>query len=621
MPSKDAGVIQTATTQYIHDAEYARRDRINANRNNYDAYHLRQDWSHKKSGQSREFLAKQQLATDQLTSFLSQGLIDIGKWFRVEGAFKSKNLFTPEEIEALLLRQLEKNMFPTMMWDLIHTSILGSLMIMKVGGIQKDAVKFRARQSDQDPLERKLMKISVPTWELHLSTVRPDDYFPDPTGDGLYEIQRIEKDWYMLERLAKSQDGWDMEAVERARSMGGVDEVDRQRDKARETNQTIAGSTSNRGRLVIYDCWGTILEPTTGKVLYENVNWVTTHDGLLLREPVANPFWHQETPFVVAPLLRVPHSVWHRAIMDAATSHNRAQNELFNLMLDAGIMSVFGIKQLREDYLEDPSQVDDGISAGTTLLANSSLPPGGKVLERVDTAQLSSDSVQVFQILDREFLSSAMTNDFRTGNLPERTVKATEVVASNQSIQGVFQGVAKQLEEMFLGRGLEKMWKVMAQNMDDLSSDEVKELFGEERAKEMSLIPKEDRFADSATGRRYKVFGVSQVINRINDFRKLTSLLQSISATPELMEQFRSRFSMPKFLGEIVKSLDIDTQKIEASPDEIAAAQADKQARMMAEQGAESPDQQSQIAQVASMPADGGMGPDKSGLNREAVGG
>jgi hypothetical protein len=615
----ELGPVSVATVQYINESEHARRDRERANRNNLDAYHLRQDYSHKRRGQSREFLAKQQLATDQLASFLSQGLIDVGKWFRVEGSFTDRNLFQGEEIEKLLLRQLHKNDFSAQVWDFLHSAILQSLMIAKVGGIQKETIKFKAAAGEFGSEQRKLMKVSVPTWQLQISQVRPDDYFPDPTGDGLYEIDRLEMDHYKLRRLAEVQGGWDMGAVERIAK--GGDDLDRTQNKARETNQNITNSL-HRNRVIVFDCWGTILEPTTGKVLHENVNWVVDRDGVVLKKPTPNPFWHQERPYVCAPLLRVPFSVWHRAIMDAATSHNRAQNELFNLMLDAGIMSVFGIKQIREDWLEDPSQIDEGIPAGETLITNSSMPPGAKVLERVDTAQLSNDSVQVFNILDREFQSSAMTNDVRLGNLPERNVKATEIVASNQSLQGVFQGVAKQLEERFLSPLLEKSWKVMAQNMDDLDSAEVKELFGDARSREMALIPKEDRFADSVTGRRYKVFGVSEVINRINDFRKLTSLLQTVGATPELMEQFRQRYSMPKFLGEIVKSLDIDTQKIEASEEELAQAEMDKQQRLAAEQGPPG-DQQSQIAQVAGMAGESGTGvePNKGLLNQGAIGG
>ena len=146
----------------------------------------------------------------------------------------------------------------------------------------------------------------------------------------------------------------------------------------------------------------------------------------------------------------MPGSEWAKALADAPTQLGNALNELFNLILDGGMSSVWGIKQLRSDWLEDPSQVADGIPQGITIGVNSSAPPNAKVLERVDTGSLSSEALETYRVTDREFQSSAFTNDVRMGNVAERNVKATEIVSSNQALTGILNGIVKLLEEEFI---------------------------------------------------------------------------------------------------------------------------------------------------------------------------
>ena len=76
-------VIQT-TKNYITESTQAKTGRMQLNRDNFDCYHLMQDYSHKTAGQSKEFLSKQSMAVEQITAFFQQGLVDIGDWFSVE---------------------------------------------------------------------------------------------------------------------------------------------------------------------------------------------------------------------------------------------------------------------------------------------------------------------------------------------------------------------------------------------------------------------------------------------------------------------------------------------------------------------------------------------------------
>lgn len=589
----------------------AKRDRMDMNKDNFDCYHLKQDWSHKIKGQSREFLAKQAMAVEQLTAFLQQGLVDTKDWFGVEAKPGVKNpLIRPDEIKLLLKDQLDKAKFPLLVSDAIKAGALGSLMIVKVHGKMVPKVSYETElESTENGLRQKLLRLEKDIWQMRVDLIRQEDYEVDPTGRGLYEIQRIWMDYHELVSLAEQYpDDYDMAEIEKLQAYSAWDQTVY---KARETGQNVSNEMYRKA-IAIDEYWGDVIEPVTGKLLHKNIVMRVANERHLVSGPRKNPFWHQMSPFIAVPIIRVPHSVWHKALMDAPTKHNRAMNELYNLQLDGGFMSVFGIKQIREDWLEDPSQVAEGVPPGITLQVNTSAPVGAKVMERVDTGTLSQESITMFNITDREFISSSLTNDVRMGNLPSRTVKATEIVASNQALTGITNGIVKNIEFGLITKILELGWMNVAQFSNDFDSDDTAALIGKERAMQIASLSPEQRFAATAMGHKFNVFGLSDTLNKINDFRKITAMLQTISGSQILSQAFAQKYDFTKLLDEILRSLDVDTKKIEIDQQPQQGFNPDMIQSMISRLGGQSqpqgPNQQSQIPQAATGPEDqGGM--------------
>ena len=598
-------VIVRTTENYIKEAYEARRERIRLNRLNYDIYHHRQDYAHKVPGQSQEFLPKQQMAVEQMASFVSQGLVDVGHWFNVQQQPGVKNnRITATEVYLLLQRQLEKTGLVSFVSDAIKTGALGSLMIAKVHGKQIPTSRFFTQVIDN---KKKLFKAEKDVWELFVELIRPEDYYPDPTGAGLYECQTMWVDKSVVLDLAQGENPiYDYEKVKGLNGYSNSEYDEAWLDRDRETDQSRTYS-DYRVRIKLTECWGDIVDPSTGERLYKNVTWTVANDTVLVSPPKPNPFWHGKSPFVVAPITRVPFSVWHRAPMDAATRTNIAINELYNLMVDAGMMSVFGIKQIRTDWLEDDREVADGVRPGMTLRASSNCPPGATVLQRVDEGALSPEALNMFNLMNAEHNVSAMTNDLRMGAMPSRAVKATEVVEASQTITSMFSGIAKSIEVDFIEPILERAWHVIMQNSNDLDSDEVKALIGEPRALELSSMSPEDRFAETAQGNKFRVFGVSQTLNKQKDFRKLTSLLQTVGSSEVLLESFMKKFSFEKLLQEIVRSLDIEPGSIEQDEMDQLMMQLGGAAMESGMAPGSGPDMQSQIPQAAAGGAEADM--------------
>ncbi len=557
-------------TKYREEADLARKDRIQQNRLNFDCYHLKQDWSYKQKGQSREFLPKMSMAVEQASNFLQQGLTDIGDWFRVEtqpGINEDALKIKPKAIYLLLQRQLEKAGFMASVGQASKLGLIGSLMIAKVGGRLVNKPIFRTKTELKNfSFKKILIKKEDKVWELEISLVRQEDYFPDPTGNGLYEMQDIYMDYHEVLALSEGKNAiYDKEVVKKLSGSYPSQAAESEYAKSRETGQMPAHN-GYRKQVKLTEIWGNILDEN-GELIYENVVTTIANDQFVIQKPTPNPYWHGESPFVVTPIIPVPHSVWGKALMDAPSMLNRASNEMFNLILDGGMMSVHGIKQLRKNYLEDESQVEDGIEPGTTLTVNSSMPPGSQVLERVDTATVPADGLNVLNLLNQEFNASALTNDLRMGVASFRAVKATEVAEASQTITSMFSGMAKNIEFSFITPILEKSWKVCAQHMNDIDSNEIKALLGERVAATILAMGQEEVFAETVQGCKFQTFGISATLNKQKDFTKLTALLQTIGTSEVLTEAFIQKYDFTKMLDEIMKSLDINPFRIEADKD------------------------------------------------------
>jgi len=555
------------------EAKESKIDRMKFNRKNYEMYQLKHDFAHKQEGQSTEILSKQRMAVEQTKSFFQQALVDLGEWWRCvpkDGSDGVGMLIRPEEIQKLTNHMLKQAKYYSHVGNAVQSALLGSLAVTKIHGCMKSKPKFRTRKESRARNAKKIVEtVEDKTWSLQFDIIRQENYYPDPTGSDLCRIEDSFIDLYILKQLAKDYDMYDLAVVNTLQPWS--EDADLQSSKkALETGQNTAPGTT-RPRVKVTELWGNIIDMQTGDILAENVVATLANDQHVIRKPTANPLWHQKSPINAAALIEVANSVWHTALMDAPTMHNAAIIELYNLILDSAMKAVHGINQLRVDALDDPSQVSDGIRFGKTLRVNSRLQPGAKVLEPVVTGEISPQALNVLNIIQQEFNSSALTNDLRQGVMPFRAVKATEVVEASNTITSVFQGIAKNVEVNLIQPELELAWQTTAQNLDLIDKEELVGLFGRERGEEISRMDPADVFAQTVNGVKFEVFGISLTLSKAADFRKLTTFLQTVASSELLLEAFLAKYDVSRLLGEIMTSLDIDKHKIELQAQEMPA--------------------------------------------------
>lgn len=547
------------------EADQAKRSRMDLNRDNYNMFHLKHDFSHKQEGQSTEILSKQSMAVEQNKSFFQQALADLGEWWKADACYPDAEqgmLIKPHEITKLSNYMLDRANYFSHVGNSIESAMLSSLVISKTSGRMVPRPKYISRKKGRGAgLKRWLEKIDDKTWEITFSIIRAENYYPDPDGKKLYEIEDAWLDFYELKAAAEADEDYDKSMID-GLSRADMTDVEENHGKSRETGQDTT-SPSHRPKPKVTYFWGSILHPTSGEMVYENVEAVIVNDTHLVMKPRPNSLWHQRSPYTVSPLMEVANSVWHKAPMDAPTKHNRALTEMYNLMVDAGMKQVHAISQIRKDWLDNPAQVSNGIPDGTALVVNAMCPPGGKVLEPLTAVQIPGEVFNVFNLQQQEFNSSALTSDLRAGVTPFREQKATAIVEQSQAITSVFQGMAKNYEGRQSTKELELVWMTTAQNWDLIDKEVFVSLFGGQRGEELSQLSPEDVFASTVNGVRFKVFGITLTLAKAQDFQKLTTLLQTISASPVLMEEYVKKYDLGKTLGEIMSSLNIDKHKLE----------------------------------------------------------
>ena len=108
-------------------------------------------------------------------------------------------------------------------------------------------------------------------------------------------------------------------------------------------------------------------------------------------------------------------------------------------------------------------------------------------------------------------------------------------------------------------------------------------LLGQEKVDQINALDPAERFARVSNRAKFKCKGLSSVLNRFRDVARFTQLLQTISQSPDLMAEYKKKFSFQRLLDEFIMAIGIDSGKLELSPEEQQQQQAEQQ-RMQQQQ-------------------------------------
>jgi hypothetical protein len=595
----DRKLVQCINASYDRSFR-VRWPRMQKNRRNWDFFLGKQDWSHKQPGQARIVLPDLHMAIHQVGATIHNHLVTFTNWFSLEipGGL---SVFDADSLRLLLQDRLDRlykpggeietaEQFPQTLADMILLAIIESEVSVKVYGVDTERIAYLLGRDDKPPetatigvaaeplnaggngngtghgvpiYERQRQRIRaarVKTFQLGLEVIPFEDSFPDPSDLNRFHIHEVTRAISDL-RANPSYDPAGVEMVSRQHQ----DESNR--DKARRAGTEAITFGLDPGEVRVREFWGDAVDPHSGEVYAPNILASVSRDQLL-REAVDVPFWHQRRPIVRIVLLKTPKAAVHRALMDNAVGPAEAENELTSLMVDGAGKSVWGVAQVRRDYLLDPGSIGKGIPQGFIGVLKQGVPLQAKFYERVDdTAVLPTYAMEVAKRLGLAREVGLAAPSLRLGMLPPRQVKATEVVEAQEASDNLFESIATKIEA-HLETILHLAWLTLWQYLDDFSAPELLQILGPERTALLTALTPEERFYAFCNGVVIKVRGLRNLLSRIQDFRKLSTILNTIAVSPGLMLAWNQRFSTGRTLEELVRSVNLDPTKIEYRPGE-----------------------------------------------------
>jgi hypothetical protein len=567
---------------YRKMSHQTRWTRISRNKENWDFYHGRQDWSHKMKHQSKDFMPDFPMAMERIALTVAQPYAETEDWFDTVNVGIGPAAFDPITVRKWLLFYFKRlyqpgdyadtaRDFSIVMYDAAKLAALEAMVTFKVYAVRCNRLQYLLESgnplsdyhSDYAQLEAVVQQVEVPTLRLAIDLIPWEDYYPDCSGNNVYDIH--EKS-VTLHHLRENPDYDERVIDELVNAMGDKASTGGTMPDYEKRRRADADDPGSAMTTRIRETWGDIVDFRDGKVLARNVLCTTTTGSRFLREPVPNPFWHGRRPFISVPLLRVPLSSIHKAIADHAVPVARSMNELDNLMLDGAIASVWGTRQFKPDLIQNAEETEDGVPQGFTGILKEGVPQGEKFLERVDTGEVPAYAFQMQQQKSAQFQIATALPETAQGNLPSKDVKATEIQAAAGASQGFFGGIAAFLDKSGVTPIIELAWMTLWQYVDDFLEPEVVQIIGPERALVLQAMPAAERFVMLAQAVRFEAKGLRQLAQSQEMFARLTTFLQSLGVNPALLMAFDSKYDLVPYLDDMMKAMRLDPARYEKKP-------------------------------------------------------
>lgn len=570
--------------EYRKQSEDGKTSRRQRNRFNWDQYNLKQDYSHKRRGQSREFFPKLATAVENFTSTALNTLTqNSDDWFTSEKGVRPNNLFKPFVVHNLLRYHLYRaNAIPHIAAMMKNVSLDASVTTA-VGGQTQSIPRFKmkARTGSFDEQLEIIKKVKgaktkpVKRWHLSWELLDWEDFYPDvfPNPDGgIYEIQTVNMDLYKVhEMYEENPDVFDKSELNNVKNHFVDDTKEQEKNAKRDNMQTENYGSRKRALLTVF--YGDLVD-NDGFVHEDmkNVYAIIANDKYLIIPPVKNDSWDGDSPYVRSSLIEVHGSIFGKAIMDAAASLGKTYNEFKNLMLDGLFDAIKGIKQLKPGYLKNPAQASGDIFSGMTLHVEDDTPPGEDVIRKLRTGEIPQDAQLFAKDMEGEVREASMINEMKLGHMPAASSKATIAQMANQASDNIFNGIFRVFEDKCIVPLLEKSWLTILQNMDkeSFADEEVIELVGKDRAAALLNMTPEERYLRGANAAKFRVRSISGTLQKVREYQKLTELIKIIGQNERLIQKFEESYDWGKFLGYAISAIGIKEDMIRLTEQEKA---------------------------------------------------
>lgn len=536
----------------------------------WDMIHGRIDWSHKGKDQSKVHLNRVGLAQEQIKAQIRQGLVNFEDWLIVEAddGFES-DLMTEAEAKRLVLRLLDRTDPRSKLTENVGIAAVENMLATK---LQPIVIEKRA------PGGKIVKEFHVDLIPLNIRSFYPDARYEVTAPTPLYAFHEVQLNKFQV--LDLSSDTPDLkypyrkDVAKRAQPKRRIEEQKESQDRGNDVLQDAVG---RRQICVLHEFHGTLLDDDGSIMVWKredgtefeckNVMATMINENEILQDPVPSPFWDSAPPFVVTQLLRTNINVYGKSLLMPGVDMNRAEDELLNAGIDAGLREGYNVNVLKLHGLADRRQASGGIKYGMTLFQNNQLAPGESLMDTVTTGKVPQG---LLMILDR--VHSAGAENMRlneislTGQLQSKQTRATEIVAAGQTIQGLFEAIVGDLEDAYIEKLALKTYLMGLQYAKMLTDRDLEYIFfsSQERVAAFKTALKKPRavYDDLACCFRFRGKGVRSLAANAHQAQAIIQLFGIVTSNPMLMDAFeREGLNVTKLLNKVMKGFHLDMQE------------------------------------------------------------
>jgi len=508
----------------------------------WNAFNCYQDYSKKEDWQSKIFIPKANTFVEQATSAVKKALVyspDM-QFFNIEGVDEKDKKYAPL-VQKLIKFWFKRIDFVSTFTNATRVAFITGYSPVKLFWKKEPVYKIEKNLDEKGNITLSPEK----TYDSKLCIVPIDPYnmFPDPYTDGINKPKyRIERSWV------------DLADIKRLAEEGIYKNVndllnDYAPDEYKKTLERLGIDTDNaseyRKKVLIYEFWGDIYDKD-GDLQYENCLAVVANEKYLLRGPIDNPFWHKRSPYIDVIPRPYPFRVYGQGLIEFILNLQFAINNFANMIMDDLNIAIMKAFEADINRIENPEDLRS-IAPGDIIKTQSGTTPAIRPIFTGDTSGIQI-ALNALYLLDRE----AQNNTGVTENLIGAPTSKGRPTAKEISIKtaqalGIFDSMARELEEKALSKMVEMSYFLILQFMDDFSSPTIQNILGDEGLFLVNMDT-DQRKAEIMGNYNFQASGISIMFDRQEMAEKLLTLLGIIGKDQQLAMQTDRRKVLEKLI-------------------------------------------------------------------------
>lgn len=444
----------------------------------WQLYQNKQDWSNKQGWQSKAFIPKTFMQVEKASGEVKRAVIQTRKLFKLE-----LDDYKDSQVLAELEEQLRLDTDADGMGDLklaieeVKTRIdlrKNRMMIAEKG------FKRSLRRTNLTNIYSEMVKVAfllglgVPKvlWDekndrskyenvdiVNLS-ISPD-YMPFQEERPKYIVERQEQDLAAFLRKAKrenkkgSSSPWIMKEIKKIEEDAPIDKRMKERQR-----RGLGDYKPVSKKVELKQFWGDVISED-GKDIEENVLMVVANKKYLVRKQ-PNPFRHKKLPYILTMPLVFPHrGTDGTSLIAPQVKLQYLLNNIVNMYVDNLNFSINKVYEANPTDFMNP-QALTAIYPGKILKKN----VDGQSLFEVKTAPVGSDALKAIELIDRFQQEGSNVTEFVSGMPGKKSKTLGEVQLKTAQSRGLFDVIARDLEENSLRPLLEMSYDLYVQFSD-----------------------------------------------------------------------------------------------------------------------------------------------------------